>query len=212
MTREYVPYDPCNIFIEWPDETAVEAARGTLPAVSKPSNPKDAMGIKKVPMSCVSAPVIAEIGLGMMEGAMKYGRHNYRVIGVRASVYYDAVMRHMMAYWEGEDIDPDSGLPHVSKAMASLAVLRDAQIQGNCTDDRPPRAAGQWMQELNAKAAALVDKYPEPVAPFTQVDQSWVHATPDSNTWRLGDAVRAREWPDIPEEAVGLPCDVERHE
>lgn len=27
--------------------------------------------------------------------------------------------------------------------------------------------------------------------------------------WRQGDAVRARRWPDIPEEAVGLPCDVE---
>lgn len=274
MTREYVPYDPCNIFIEWPDETAVEAARGTitteseergmgaqppienynlddpvqhpddprrfepgeivamddprLNAVSKPSNPKDAMGIKKVPMSCVSAPVIAEIGLGMMEGAMKYGRHNYRVIGVRASVYYDAVMRHMMAYWEGEDIDPDSGLPHVSKAMASLAVLRDAQMRGNCTDDRPPRATGQWMQELNAKAAALVDKYPAPVAPFTHVDQSWADAADgpgyspvtdkqrrrmaELRSWRLGDAVRARAWPDIPEEAVGLPRDVERHE
>jgi Domain of unknown function (DUF5664) len=137
--------------------------------VNKPSNPKDAMGIKKVPMSAVPAPVLAEIGLGMMEGAMKYGRHNYRVIGVRASVYYDAVMRHMMAYWEGEDIDPDSGVSHISKAMASLVVLRDAQMQGNCMDDRPPRAVGDWMQELNARAAQLVDKYPTPVAAFTEI-------------------------------------------
>lgn len=230
-----VTWKPCEeSFDSFARRTADLCNAGKLRAarpdggMSKPSNPKDAMGIKKVPMSCVSAPVIAEIGLGMMEGAMKYGRHNYRVIGVRASVYYDAVMRHMMAYWEGEDIDPDSGLPHVSKAMASLAVLRDAQIQGNCTDDRPPRATGQWMQELNAKAAALVDKYPEPVAPFTQVDQSWADAADgpgfspvtdkqrrrmaELNTWRLGDPVRARTWPEVPEEAVGLPCDVERHE
>ena len=62
---------------------------------TKPTNPKDAIGIKKVPFSTVPARVIAEIGLAMLEGAAKYGRHNYRVSGVRASVYYDAAMRHI---------------------------------------------------------------------------------------------------------------------
>jgi hypothetical protein len=33
----------------------------------------------------VSAPVLAEVGLGMLEGGHKYGRHNYRAIGVRAT-------------------------------------------------------------------------------------------------------------------------------
>ena len=73
----------------------------------KPTNPKDALGVRKVPFSTISAPVIAELGVAMLEGAMKYGRHNYRVIGVRGSVYYDAVMRHMFSWWEGENIDPD---------------------------------------------------------------------------------------------------------
>ena len=68
----------------------------------KDTNPKDAIGIAKTPMSVISGPVIAELGLAMMEGARKYGRHNYRAVGVRASVYYDAMMRHMMAFWEGE--------------------------------------------------------------------------------------------------------------
>ena len=75
----------------------------------KDSNPKDAIGIKKVSFSTIPAPVVAEIGLAMLEGARKYRRHNYRAIGVRASVYYDAFMRHVTAWWEGEDTDPDSG-------------------------------------------------------------------------------------------------------
>ena len=76
---------------------------------AKPSNPKDALGILKVPASTISAPVMSEVGVAMLEGALKYGRHNYRAIGVRASVYYDAtVARHMALWWEGEDEDPDT--------------------------------------------------------------------------------------------------------
>lgn len=136
----------------------------------KPTNPKDAIGIAKTPMSCLPATVMAEVSLGMMEGALKYGRHNYRVIGVRASVYYDAAMRHLMAWWEGEDLDPDSGLNHVVKAIASLVVVRDAMIQGKFTDDRPPMAPGGWMAALNAAAKKLFEKFPNPKAAYTQKD------------------------------------------
>jgi hypothetical protein len=131
------------------------------------TNPKDACGIKKAPLSTVSGPVLMELGVSMLEGALKYGRHNYRKSGVRASVYYDAMMRHMIAFWEGEDIDPESGLSHVTKAMTCLAVLRDSQIQGNWVDDRPPVSLG-FVAELNSKAAALIERYPDPVAAFTQ--------------------------------------------
>jgi hypothetical protein len=125
---------------------------------SKPSNPKDAVGVRKAPMSTVSCAVLVEVGVAMLEGAAKYGRHNYRAIGVSASVYYDATMRHLMGWWEGEDLDPDSGLSHVTKAIASLVVLRDAMIQGKFSDDRPPRSV-PFYPSLNAGAAAIIDRY-----------------------------------------------------
>lgn len=129
--------------------------------VTKPSNPKDIVGVRKVPLSTLSAPVIAEAGLGMLEGAVKYGRHNYRVVGVRASVYYDATMRHLMSWWEGEDYDPDSdaNLSHISKAITSLIVLRDAMIHGKLEDDRPPKTDPKWIQELNAMSAKVIDQH-----------------------------------------------------
>lgn len=127
---------------------------------SKPTNPKDAVGIAKVPFSTIPAGVLAELGLAMMEGALKYGRHNYRVSGVRASVYYDAAMRHITDWWEGIDIDPDSGLHHLVKAMACLAVARDAMLQGKMVDDRPPGSPIDFKR-LNAAAAELLKKYPE---------------------------------------------------
>ena len=133
----------------------------------KETNPKDAVGTKKVPLSTVSAPVLAEIGVGMLEGARKYGRHNYRVSKVRASVYYDAALRHMMKWYEGEDIDPDSGLNHISKAVASLVVLRDAMIQDKLVDDRPPKSPEGWMEELQPVIDEIFEKYPVAKEAFT---------------------------------------------
>lgn len=135
---------------------------------SKDGNPKDAVGIKKVPFSTIPSEVMAEIGLAMMEGARKYGRHNYRVVGVRASVYYDALMRHITAWWEGEDIDPDSGLNHVVKALSSLTVLRDAMINEKLTDDRPPSLKAGWVARMNSTAAEVIEKYPDCVPPYTK--------------------------------------------
>lgn len=139
---------------------------------TKPTNPKDAIGCSKVPFSTVPARVIAEVGLAMLEGAAKYGRHNYRDAGVRASIYYDAVMRHLTAWWEGQDIDPESGIPHVVKAMAGLTVLRDSMINGNWQDDRPPPMVNtNWVAELNAAASALLAKYPNPKPPHVKHDE-----------------------------------------
>ena len=137
----------------------------------KDSNPKDAVGIKKVPFSTVSAPVIAEIGLAMLEGSRKYRRHNYRAIGVRASVYYDACLRHIMDWWEGADIDPDSGLSHITKALACLVVLRDAMLLDKWVDDRPPKVKQGWVQELNQKAKEIIERYPEELEPYTEIGQ-----------------------------------------
>lgn len=134
----------------------------------KKTNPKDSVGIKKVYYSVIPSGVLAELGIAMLEGARKYGRHNYRSIGVRGSVYYDATLRHLTDWWEGTDIDPDSGLSHITKAIASLTVLRDSMLRENWEDDRPPRMPEGWLQELNKKAADVVDKYPEAAHTYTQ--------------------------------------------
>lgn len=126
----------------------------------KQTNPKDLVGVRKAPMSTVPANVLAEVGVAMLEGASKYGRHNYRVAGVRASVYYDGTLRHLMSWWEGEDIDPDSGLSHITKAITSLVVLRDAMMQDMCTDDRPP-SSKDFYSNLNITAEVIIDKYKE---------------------------------------------------
>jgi hypothetical protein len=138
----------------------------------KDTNPKDAVGIRKAGMSCIPAEVLLELGVAMQEGAIKYGRHNYRVAGVRASVYYDAAMRHLMAWWEGEDIDPDSGLSHLVKAMACMLVIRDAMFNNNWVDDRPPSLTSGWQVPLNSRVGHLLDRFPTLAVPFTQAQKT----------------------------------------
>lgn len=135
---------------------------------TKDTNPKDALGCKKPPMSTVPCPVLFEIGAAMLEGAAKYRRHNYRVSGVRMSVYYDAALRHLMAWWEGEDIDPESGLHHVSKAIAGLVVLRDAMMNDMVSDDRPPCAKAGWLAKVQDQVSDLLRRHPHPLAPYTR--------------------------------------------
>lgn len=132
----------------------------------KESNPKDKVGRTKVPITTLSFPVLAEMGVAMQEGALKYGKHNYREIGVCASVYLDAIIiRHLGPWAEGQNIDPDSGLSHLTKAMSGLMVLRDAQMRGKMEDDRPKGTIG-WLEYLNQKTADLQERYPTPKEPF----------------------------------------------
>jgi hypothetical protein len=141
----------------------------------KDTNPKTILGTRKAPMSTVPANVLAEIGVAMLEGAAKYGRHNYRTSGVQASVYYDATMRHLMAWWEGENHDPDSNLPHITKAIASLIVLRDAIEHGVLFDDRPP-ATTPFYPRLNDRAAAILDQHADKQPQHHTAQQRlWMH-------------------------------------
>lgn len=140
---------------------------------SKDTNPKDAVGTKKWRQYCtVPVTIIWELGVAMLEGARKYGRHNYRVAGVRGSVYVDAAKGHIDCWWEGEDTDPDSGLNHITKAMASLAVLRDAMIQNKLVDDRPPRTDINMVRDdLQQIVENIFEKHPDAVPAYVEGDQ-----------------------------------------
>lgn len=102
----------------------------------KPTNPKDAIGSDKLPLHLFPAVARAEGALALLDGAMKYGRMNWRVAGVRASIYYDAACRHLDAWFEGEDAADDSGVTHLGHALACLAILVDAKAAGMLRDDR----------------------------------------------------------------------------
>lgn len=105
-------------------------------ATVKPTNPKDAIGSDKLPLHLWPTTASIQGCLALLDGALKYGRSNWREAGVRYSIYYDAALRHLHAAMEGEDTDPDSGLPHEAHALACLAIIVDARAAGKLIDDR----------------------------------------------------------------------------
>ena len=135
----------------------------------KPTNPKTGFGVRKGPQTVIPRNVLAEIGLGMLDGGLKYGTHNYRKSGATASVYIDAAYRHLDDWWEGEDDDPDCAcqLSHITKAITSLIVLRDAMMNGNMHDDRPPKAK-PYRADVNLRAGTILDAYPNPKPRLTE--------------------------------------------
>lgn len=107
-----------------------------LDETCKPSNPKDAIGSDKLPLHLWPETATAMGCLGLLDGALKDGRSNWRAVGIRPSIYVDAAKRHINAWFELEEIDPDSGLPHLAHAIACLAIIIDAQAIGKMNDDR----------------------------------------------------------------------------
>lgn len=151
------------------DEAPPVEVLETMAPRTKASNPKDAAASGKPTYANVPVPVLYEIGAALLEGARKYGSYNWRVAGVLPSVYIDATRRHLDSWWEGEDIDPDSGLSHITKAIASLVVFRDAMIQGMIAEDnRPPRTQVPFMAGMTNVVSDIIERYPDPVPPFTQ--------------------------------------------
>jgi len=128
-------------------------------SAKKPTNPKDALGSGRVPMSLFPDTVVALGSMAFLEGALKYGRYNWRDAGVRASIYSDALDRHMSAWWNGEDVDLDSGLDHLVKALACVAILIDAKVCDKFIDDRPTGAPfSKLIRELTPLVGELKER------------------------------------------------------
>jgi hypothetical protein len=164
-------YNPNDESTDWDPEKEIRKAQSRV--TSKDTNPKDAVGTKKWRQyATVPVPVLWELGVAMLEGARKYGRHNYRVAGVRASVYTDAAKGHIDQWTEGENIDEESGLSHITKAIASLVVLRDAMIQDKMVDDRPPRTdLNRLRAELQRAVDNIFERIPEAKDAYLEGDQ-----------------------------------------
>lgn len=70
-------------------------------------------------------------------GAAKYAPFNY-LKGYDWSLSFNAMERHAMMFWAGEDIDEESGLPHMAHAAWHALALISFAMRELGTDDRPP--------------------------------------------------------------------------
>lgn len=127
----------------------------------KPTNPKDLIGVDKIPMHLWPASATVYGAIGLLVGRCKYGRSNYRAMGVSATIYIDALKRHTADYEEGNDID-ESGAPNLAHMLACVAILVEATEQGNLQDDRA--YSGNYYRAMVARFTPLVAQIREQYA------------------------------------------------
>jgi len=68
-------------------------------------------------------------------GAAKYADRDWEK-GIEWGRLFGAAQRHLWSFWRGEDIDPESGLPHLSHAACNILMLIEYYFLHNGTDDR----------------------------------------------------------------------------
>lgn len=134
---------------------------------TKIENPKDTVGSNKLPIHLFPATAVALGSLGNLHGDLKYGRLNWRAAGIRYSVYLDAIIRHAQAALEGEDVDPESGLPHEAHILAGAGIIVDAQAVGKLIDDRNYKGSfwrgfvDKWTPHVARLKEQFKDKNPK---------------------------------------------------
>ena len=106
-------------------------------AASNPPNPKQRFGDMKVPLALFPSSALIHGAQAFADGAAKYGPYNWRDKAVEAMTYIHAAERHLRAWLDREEDAPDSGNHHLGHVLACVAIILDAQEQGNLIDNRP---------------------------------------------------------------------------
>lgn len=94
---------------------------------------------EKLRMDLIPVEAIEEIAKVLGFGAKKYGDRDWEK-GLSWSRYYGAALRHLTAWWGGEDKDSETGLSHVAHALCCVLILSTYERRGMILfDDRPKR-------------------------------------------------------------------------
>lgn len=93
----------------------------------------------KAPMSLLDRKWLEGTAQVLSFGAEKYDAHNWRK-GMPFTRVTDAALRHIMAFLDGEDLDPESGLPHLDHASCCLMFASNMHKTRPDLDDRYKKA------------------------------------------------------------------------
>lgn len=58
-------------------------------------------------------------------GAGKYKRSSWQTVPNALERYEDALYRHLLSLAKGEEIDPESGLPHIDHAVWNVLAISE---------------------------------------------------------------------------------------
>ena len=80
----------------------------------------------KPPMHLIPPKVLSDAAYVFGFGAQKYGENNWRrdLDKIEYTRHYASIMRHLQAWFSGEDFDQESGLPHLDHLLTQVMILK----------------------------------------------------------------------------------------
>lgn len=85
----------------------------------------------KPKINLIPPSAILEVAQVMTDNEEKHGKENWK--NVSWSDHYAAAQRHLLAFWNGADVDPDGGLRHLAHACTRIMMLMNVST---ALDDR----------------------------------------------------------------------------
>lgn len=86
--------------------------------------------------SLLPSKPLLEIAKVLDYGAKKYAPHNWRK-GIKYSRVLSAAQRHLMAWNDGEDLDPETNISHLAHAACNILFLLQYELSDKIDfDDR----------------------------------------------------------------------------
>ena len=115
-------------------------------------------GVKPERMSLIPVEALEIMGRLYGFGAEKYAAHNWRK-GYEWSKSYDSLQRHANAFWRGEDIDEETGLPHLAGVAFHAFTLMIFMQEQPGFDDRFKPVPSKLFQENLAEINRAMNDY-----------------------------------------------------
>lgn len=128
-----------------------EVSKVALHHCSLEQGRKDDAG--KDPWGLLPFDAVREIVRVLAFGRGKYGARNWEA-GMDWSRPFDAMMRHLTAWWQGESKDWETNTSHLANAGCCLLFLLAYEIRGIGKDDRPTR-----LPHADHKSATEFESY-----------------------------------------------------
>ena len=176
---------------DFKDKKAIEREQASIKASAQVVTPKskvDGGGMRfnsnKAELHQVPTSAILAISKVLMYGAQKYEKGNFRR-GMKWTTPYDCAQRHMMLWLDGEELDAESGLPHLYHAIANVAMLIEFETTCPELDDRFKGEVSSYEDSFNKYK---FNKYVKPETNIREEDLDDMEK--EFTGFKVGDRVR----------------------
>jgi hypothetical protein len=103
----------------------------------------------KLQISLVPTSAIRGLAEVLQKGAAKYAPRNWER-GMKWSIPYECAMRHLMTWFDGQDLDDETKLNHLKHALCNIAFLIEYSETCPQFDDRPKKK--EHMNDTNQES------------------------------------------------------------